>query len=98
MVLTREPVLGFLDPKKKVTLLCDASKYGLGACLIKEGKPIAYASRALTAVQIRYAKIEKELLSIVFGCERFHQYFYGNEIEVHTDHKPFKYTLYTVSL
>ena len=88
MVLTREPVLGFYDPKKKVTLLCDDSKYGLGACLMQEGKPIAYASRALTAVQIRYAQIEKELLSIVFGCEHLHQYVYGNEIEVHTDHKP----------
>ena len=55
---------------------------------MQDGKPIAYASRSLTAVQTRYAQIEKELLSIVFGCERFHQYVYGKDIEVHTDHKP----------
>lgn len=87
-ILTSTPVLGFYDPKKEVTLLCDASQYGLGACLMQEGKPIAYASRSLTPVQVRYAQIEKELLSIVFGCERFHQYVYGKQIEVHTDHKP----------
>ena len=87
-ILTSEPVLGFYDPKKEVTILCDASQYGLGTCLMQDGKPVAYASRSLTPVQVRYARIEKELLSIVFGCERFHQYVYGKQIQVHTDHKP----------
>ena len=87
-ILTSEPVLGFYDPKKEVTILCDASQYGLGACLMQDGKPVAYALRSLTPVQVRYAQIEKELLSIVFGCERFHQYVYGKQIQVHTDHKP----------
>jgi len=87
-ILTSEPVLGFYDAKKEVKLLCDASQYGLGTCLMQDGKPIAYASRSLTPTQVRYAQIEKELLAIVFGCERFHQYVYGKDIEVHTDHKP----------
>ena len=29
-----------------------------------------------------------ETLAIVFGCKRFHQYLYGKEIEVESDHKP----------
>ena len=35
-----------------------------------------------------YAQIEKELLAIVFACETFHQFVYGNDIIVQSDHKP----------
>ena len=38
--------------------------------------------------QQNYAQIEKELLAIVFGCERFHQYIYGKHVVIKTDHKP----------
>ena len=38
-ILTSEPVLGFYNPRKEVTLLCDASQYGLGTCLMQDGKP-----------------------------------------------------------
>jgi len=37
---------------------------------------------------MRYAQIEKETLGIAFGCETFHQYIYGKEIILKTDHKP----------
>ena len=56
---------------------------GLGA--------VAHASRALTPRERRYAKIEKELLAIVFTCERFDTYIYGrNVVAVETGHKPFE--------
>ena len=48
----------------------------------------AYASRALTDTQQRYALVEKDLLAIVFGCEKFHDFVYGRQVEVETDHKP----------
>ncbi|XP_048581151.1 uncharacterized protein K02A2.6-like isoform X2 [Nematostella vectensis] len=60
----------------------DASKSGLGACLLQNGQPVAYASRALTSAEQNYAQIEKELLAIVFGCERFNMYTYGADIDV----------------
>ena len=28
------------------------------------------------------------MLSILFGCKKFHHYLYGREVQVHTDHKP----------
>ncbi|KAK3732551.1 hypothetical protein QZH41_017842, partial [Actinostola sp. cb2023] len=52
------------------------------------GSPIAYASRSLTETECKYAQIEKELLAVVFGCERFHQYIYAKEVTVETDHRP----------
>lgn len=51
-------------------------------------KTVAYASRAMSSSEINYAQIEKELLAIVYGCERFNMYTYGAEIEVLSDHKP----------
>ena len=39
--------------------------------------PIAFASRSLTSAEKNYSAIEGETLSIVFGCERFHEYLYG---------------------
>ena len=35
-----------------------------------------------------YAQIKKELLSIVFGVERFEGYLYGRKVFFDTDHKP----------
>ena len=42
----------------------------------------------MTDAETRYAQIKKELLAILFGMERFHQYTYGKEVIVESDHKP----------
>ena len=87
-ILTSPPVLGFYHPDKHTTLETDASKGGLGAVLLQEGKPIAYGSRSLTKLEVHYSQLEKETLAITFGCERFHQYLFAKKIKVNTDHKP----------
>ena len=87
-LISTPPVLKYYEPNKELTLQCDASEHGLGAALIQEGKPVAFASRALTHTEKQYAKIEKELLAIVYGTERFHQYTYGRPVKVESDHKP----------
>ena len=86
--LTSKPVLRFYDPKEEVVVQCDASSYGLGACLLQGGQPVAYASRSLTRAEKNYAQIEKELLAICFSMEKFHHYVYGRNVTVHSDHKP----------
>ena len=56
---------------------------------MQHGKPVAYASWVLTSAKTRYAQIEKELLAIVFACDRFEAYIYGRDlVRVETDHKP----------
>ena len=52
------------------------------------GKPLAYASRALSTTEVGYEQIEKECLAIVFSLERFRQYTFGRKTIVSTDHKP----------
>ena len=87
-VISSAPVLCYFDPSKTSTIQADASRHGLGACLLQQGKPIAYASRSLTSSESNYAQIEKELLAIVFAAEKFHQFIYGFPTNVHSDHKP----------
>lgn len=88
-MVTRTPVLRYYNLKEEVTLQCDASQSGLGAALMQNGQPVAYASQALTPAETRYAQIEKELLAIVFACDRFDAYVYGRDlVNVETDHKP----------
>ncbi|KAJ8395956.1 hypothetical protein AAFF_G00026640 [Aldrovandia affinis] len=86
---TTMPVLRYYDVTKPIAIQSDASQSGLGCCLMQEGQPIAFASRALTPAEKNYAQIEKECLSIVFACQRFHHYLYGRDpITAETDHKP----------
>ena len=56
---TEAPVLRFYDPTLPLTLSVDSSSTGLGCVIMQEGQPIAYASRALTKTQQKYAQIEK---------------------------------------
>ena len=87
-ILSTAPVLSYFDPTVTSTIQADASQHGLGACLLQKKKPIAYASRSLSSTECNYAQIEKELLAIVFACQKFHQYIYGFQTKVQSDHKP----------
>ena len=82
------PVLQYYDPFKPVRVQVDASESGLGAVVMQNGRPIAYALKSLTTTQQAYAHIEKEALALVFGCEKFHHYLYGRNFVAETDHKP----------
>lgn len=83
------PVLALYSAREPVLLSVDASSRALGAVLLQAGRPVEFASATLTDTQCRYAQIEKELLAIVYGLERFHQYVYGRcDVTVESDHKP----------
>ena len=50
--------LPYFDVNADTTLQMDASKKGLGACLIQKGKVICYASRALTKTEQNYQNLQ----------------------------------------
>ncbi|XP_048576990.1 uncharacterized protein LOC116614069 [Nematostella vectensis] len=87
-VITHAPVLAYFDNHKQTILNVDASSTGLGAVIIQEGKPIAFGSKTLSSCEQRYANIERELLAILWGADKFHTYVYGRRVIVETDHKP----------
>ena len=63
------PILHYYNLQEEVTLQCDASQFGLGAALLHNGQPVVYASRDTIRPN------RKELLAIVFACERFEPTF-----------------------
>ena len=88
-LVVQHPVLKYYDVSEEVTLQREASERGLGATLMQNGQPVAFASRTLSTTEQRYAQIEKECLAIVFGCEKFSQYISRREkVTVESDHKP----------
>lgn len=87
-LISTKPVLQYFDISKPIVLSVDASSYALGAVILQNELPVAYASKALTTVQQSYSQIEKELLAVLFGCEKFYHYVYGKPFVVETDHKP----------
>ena len=50
-LITNAPVLKFFDPKKPTSISVDASSKGMGAVLLQDEGPIAYASKSLTSCQ-----------------------------------------------
>ena len=78
--VTHTPVLQYYNLEDEVTLQCDASQHGLGAVLLQKGQPVASPLQALTPTEFKYAQIEKELLAIVFACERFKVYIFGHDL------------------
>ena len=81
-------VLAYYKPSESLEIQCDSSQTGLGVALMQSGHPIAYASRTLSETETRYAQIEKEMLAIVYGVEKFNDYTFGSKVTVYSDHKP----------
>ena len=93
LILSSCPTLALYDPERETTVSADASSYGVGGVLRQkqpegEWKPIAYASRALSSTEQRYAQIEKEALAVTWACEHFSHYLIGMHFGIYTDHKP----------
>lgn len=87
--ITTAPVLKYYDVNEDIVLSVDSSKDALGACILQNGHPIAYASRSLNKSEQNYAQIEKEMAAIVFGATKFHEYIYAKgPIQVESDHRP----------
>lgn len=90
-LITSEQVLTHFNPELPFTLACDASPYGLGAVLshtISKGvkRPIAFASRTLTATEQKYVQIDKEGTALIWGVKHSHQYLYVKRFTQPTNH------------
>ena len=83
-----DTTLHYFNICRPVIIQVDASKKGLGAALLQDGCPVAFASKVLTPTKQRYANIEHELLACVFGVEQFCTYVFGCEFTIESDHKP----------
>ena len=87
-VVISDTTLWYFDPSLPMTIQVDASQVGLGAVLLQNNKPIAFISKSLTTSECCYANIEQEMLTVIFGAERFITYIYSRSFTMKSDHKP----------
>ena len=96
-LFSQEPILTTISACDDVVLATDASKVGLGSCLMKEYitgdgktilKPAIYLSRALTEAEKNYPIIELECLSIYWSVKKLHRFLLGRRFTILVDHKP----------
>ena len=78
------PGLTYFDVNKPVEIHGHANQNGLGAVLMQGNRPVSYSSRAPTEMEKHYVQIEKETVSFVHGCKKFH--CYRMEVTVCNDH------------
>ncbi|XP_074592496.1 uncharacterized protein LOC141848370 [Curcuma longa] len=67
--LTSAPILSLPDDTGSYDIYSDASKLGLGAVLMQNGKVIAYASRQLKDYEKNYPTHDLELAAVVFALK-----------------------------
>lgn len=59
-LVTTNPVLAYYNPEEDLVIQCDSSGTGVGAALMQNDQPIAYASRAFADTETRYAPIYRK--------------------------------------
>ena len=95
--LVKAPIMAKPDWNREFEIMCDASDFAMGAVLGQRAKKvfkaIYYPSKTLNQAQENYSITEKEMLAIVFACEKFRPYILGSHVIIHTYHAAIKYLM-----
>ena len=95
--LVTTPIMVTPDWNKEFEIKCDTSDFVmravLGQRIEKMFKAIYYASKTFNEAQENYPTTEKEMMEIVFGCEKFRPYILGSHVTIHIDHAVIRYLM-----
>ena len=95
--LVEAPIMAKPDWNKEFEIMCDANDHALGAILGQKAnkvfRAIYYSSKTFNETQENYSTTEKEMLAMVFACEKFRPYILGSHVIIHTDHAAIKYLM-----
>ena len=95
--LVSAPIMLTPDWNNEFENMCDANDYAMGVVLgqrtEKIFKAIYYALKTFNEVQENYSTTEKEMLAMVFACEKLRPYILGSHLVIHNDHAAIKYLM-----
>ena len=95
--LITAPIMVTPDWNKEFEIMCDASDYTMGAILgqrtEKMLKAMYYASKTSNEAQENYSTTKKEMLAMMFACEKFRPCLLGSHVIIHTDHATIRYLM-----
>jgi hypothetical protein len=100
--LTTKPLLLYPDFQLPFRLVTDASKVGLGSCLMQDHgrgwQPVAYASKVNSETESNYIITELECSAVVWAIKLFRSYLYGRSFTIITDHAALKWLMTSPNL
>ena len=86
-----------LDWNRNFEIMYDASDFAMGVVMgqriERTFRAIYSSSKTFNEAQENYSTIEKEMLAVIFACEKFRPYILGSHVIVHTDHATIKYLM-----
>ena len=89
------PLLHFPNDKSGIILRTDASDYGIGGVLFQTildvDYPIAFVSKSLTDIQLRWSVIQKEAFAIFYCCTTLDYLLRDRKFVIETDHRNLTY-------
>ena len=91
--LATDPVLATPDPDLPFEVIVDACQTGVGAVLMQDNRPVAFAGRQLNSAETRYHTTDQELLAVMFALQHWRCYLQGavHPFTLVTDHHPNTY-------
>jgi len=87
LLMAADTLSAYPDQNNWFNIFTNLSNYQMGACIIQEGRPVAYYSKNLNSAQKNYTTMEKEMLSSVATLQEVGSMLISTCIHVYTDHK-----------
>ena len=95
--LVEAPIMAKPDWNKEFEIMYNASDYAMGAVLGQKAdnkfRAIYYGNKTFNEAQENYSTTKKEMLAMVFACEKFRPYILGSHVIIHTNHATIKYLM-----